>query len=427
MSNISYFSGWKQELCIQLETGDNNKADFNRILVKHLPKTEQLQLNGTFEDAGRTNFTLQLKERFDEAINEGGSHFTLLSLYNEAALYLRWCDDQDIKSFTQSSIEGYTTHLDNRVKLGSLKSSTYTKKRSRMVKIFTEYLELPHYYFSNVIVRDKSDIEPFEAYTKSDIKQLLPFLRALFKQTHQQFIENPKRHMRAHQSVHTMTFTWRGCKHRLCGGISKMMCAATYLLAYYTYANTSDLLQLKQPENASTTVGEIWYTMPAFKRRAFKTIHVEMGGHEIDIPKYSLDFFDKLLEASKLISKDEHATLLQTTTSKQVRPIRGATLQDFLSGWVEKHFTFIDQVGRRLRPVISRFRETGAQLTAYHQGEIVNNIMLNNTPGTRQRHYSEGNKISNNGMMQDAMAIREEQVKHSVNINQAKKILELMC
>nr|MBF4308087.1 hypothetical protein [Vibrio anguillarum] len=97
-----------------------------------------------------------------------------------------------------------------------------------------------------------------------------------------------------------------------------------------------------------------------------------------------------------------------------------ATLNDFLRHWVEKHFTFTGQTGRRLRPVISRFRETGAQITAYHQGEMMNDIMLGNTPNTRKKSYSEGNRITNDGMMQDAMSIREEEIKRGVNTKQAQ-------
>ncbi len=38
------------------------------------------------------------------------------------------------------------------------------------------------------------------------------------------------------------------------------------------------------------STGEIWYTMPAFKRRAFKTIQIEIGEHELEIPKYAMTF-----------------------------------------------------------------------------------------------------------------------------------------
>ncbi|WP_025523471.1 hypothetical protein [Vibrio parahaemolyticus] len=425
MSSVTYLSGWKPELCIELNTKDNNKADFNRFIVKHCPSTKQLQQGGEFETANREGFIFQLKSRFDETIEEGGSPNSLYNFFLETYRYLQWCDEQNIPSFSQHSLEGYMSHLDRQVMLGLMKNSTYTTKRSRMVVLFTQYLELPHSYFNNVVLRGKHDIEPFEAYTRSDLNQLLPFLRLLFKQTHKQFIEAPDKHINAHNSIPTMTFSWKGGQYKLCGSISKMMCAGTYLLAYYTYANTSDIFQLKHPNNASMTIGEAWYTMPAFKRRAFKTIQVEIGGHELEIPKYALDFFDKLLDVSKRINNGENATLLQTTASKKVQPMKTKTLQDFLSRWVEKHFTFTDQTGRRLRPIVSRFRETGSQLTAYHQGELANNIMLNNTPSTRKKHYSKGNRIANNGMMQDTMDIREEQVKNKVTPKQAQENLEI--
>lgn len=292
-----------------------------------------------------------------------------------------------------------------------------------MLRLFSDYLDLPSTYFDNITITDNSDTESFEAYTRSDLNQLLPFLRSLFKQTTKQLIENPEKHINAYRRSPTMTFDWKGQRYELCSGISKMMCAGTYLLAYYTYTNTSDLFQLKQPDNASTSVGEVWYTMPAFKRRAFKTIQIEVGSHELDIPKYTMSFFDTLLEASRLISTDSNATLLQTVASKQRAPLKAVTLQDFLGRWVEKHFTFTDQTGRRLRPVISRFRETGAQITTYHQGELVNDIMLNNTSNTRKRSYSKGNRTANNGMMQDAMSLREQEIKQGESTNEAKESL----
>ncbi|MCC4787023.1 hypothetical protein AB6E39_01080 [Vibrio splendidus] len=423
MNNVTYLHNWNPELCIQLETDDNNRADFNRFIFKHVPSTEALQQGEQFKRAAREGFILHLKSRFDEAIEEGGSHQSLCAAFHHTSQYLQWCDKEDATAFTQSSLEGYMNHLNERVMLGQIKSSTYAIRRSAMVALFTKLVDLPSSYFSNVMVRDKSDGKSFESYTRSDLKQILPFLRALFKQTHQQFFNNPEKHIKAHKSIATMTFHWKGRDYQIYGAISKMMCAGTFLMAYYTYANTGDLLKLKQPKNASTTLGEVWYTMPAFKRRAFKTIRVEMGEHELEIPKYSMDFFDKLLEASRLISDDEDARLLQTFASKEVKPIKTVTLQDFQKKWVEKHFTFTDQTGRRLRPVVSRFRETGAQLTAYHQGELANNIMLGNTPNVRSKHYSEGNKHNNNGMLQETLAIREEQVRSGVDTEQAKQNL----
>ncbi|WP_039035970.1 hypothetical protein [Shewanella sp. ECSMB14102] len=424
MSKVEYLSGWQPELCIQLDIHSIQKADFNRFLVKHFPSTQSLQQGGHFEDADREGAILQLKKSFDKAIEEGGSHHSLYQVFSTASLYLRWCDKQSVNAFTQCSVEGYMSHHNDRVMLGLMKSSTYARIRGEMSILVIKYLDLPYHYFDNVVVRGSSDTEPYEAYTRSDLNQLLPFLRQIFKQTHKQLITCPEKHFDAYKNVPTMTFHWQGQQYLFCGGVSKMMCAGTFLLAYYTHSNTGNLLQLRHPDNASTTLGEVWYTMPAFKRRAFKTIQVEMCGHELDIPKYALDFFDKLREVSMLIDTGEHATLLQTVVANKVQPIKPSTLRAF-ADWMEKHFLFIDQTGRRLRPVISRFRETGAQLTAFHQGDMANDIMLNNTPNTRKKHYSEGNKTTNNGMLQDAMAIREEQVKRRVTTPQARQNLAI--
>ncbi len=420
MTEPTYLSGWKPDLCFQLKTNSNVLADLNRLLFKNFPPTNKLQQGHQFEDANRKEFVLKLKERISEKIDEGTSHISIYGIFNESSLYLRWCDEQNQAAFSQHSLEGYMEHLQTRVMLGELKRGTYKVRRGNMVTLLTRYLDLPHHYFNNVVIMDNSDREPFESYTRSDLNQLLPFLRRLFNQTYSQFIEDPDKHINASRVTPTMTFEWLGGKYQLCGGISKMMSAATYLLAYYTYANTSALLQLRQPNNASISTGEVWYTMPAFKRRAFKTIQIEIGEHELEIPKYAMTFFDKLLKASRIISNNDQATLLQTISSKKIQPLQSRTLQAFLRLWVEKNFKFTDQVGRHLRPNICRFRETGSQLTAYHQGEMVNDLMLSNTPSTRRRHYSEGNKLANNGMMQDTMLIREEQVKSRVSTQQAQ-------
>ena len=420
MNSVPYLSGWNPNLYIQLHTSDNNRADFNRLLVKGFPPTEQLQHCDKFENANRQELILKIKSHFVELMEEGASHQSLYCLFLACSKYLRWCDNEDKTAFTQASLEGYMQSVYLRVMRGEIKRGTYKSTHCSLLVLFRDYLDLPYSYFANVAVIDNSDQESFEAYTRSDLNQLLPFLRSFFKQTYQQFIQNPDKHINAHKNKHTMTFHWKGRDYNLGSGVTKMMCAATFLLSYYTYANSNDLFQLKQPTNASTTLGEKWYTMPAFKRRAFKTIQVEIGNHDLDIPKYAMSFFDNLLHASRIISTDKNAHLLQTVINKKVKVIHGRLLQSFLGKWVETLFVFKDQSGRRLRPVISRFRETGAQLTTYHQGDIVNNIMLNNTTNTRKKSYSQGNRISNNGMIQDAMSIREEQIKSGTNTIQAQ-------
>ncbi len=154
MIDVTYISDWKPELCIHLEFGQNHKADFNRFLVKSLPSTKTLQQGGIFENADREGFVLQLRRRFSEILEEGGSHCTLYGIFTHISHYLRWCDKKNVPAFTQHSLEDYLSHLDNQVKLGLRKSSSYKSIHSRLITIFTKYLELPYSYFDNVVVRD---------------------------------------------------------------------------------------------------------------------------------------------------------------------------------------------------------------------------------------------------------------------------------
>ncbi|MBF4442956.1 hypothetical protein EA908_23605, partial [Vibrio anguillarum] len=84
------------------------------------------------------------------------------------------------------------SHHNDRVMLGLMKSSTYAQIRGQMSILFIKYLDLSFHYFDNVVVRGCSDTEPYEAYTRSDLNQLLPFFRQVFKQTHKQFIAFPE-------------------------------------------------------------------------------------------------------------------------------------------------------------------------------------------------------------------------------------------
>lgn len=254
-NKVSYLHGWDSELCFQLNTELNNVADFNRFLVKHFPSTKQLQQGDQFVDAEREGFVQQIRTRFGEKIEEGDSHDTLYHHYSRLSQYLRWCDLTNAIAFTQDSLEGYMSHLHTMVMQGTMKRSTYKLRHSGLLVLFRDYLDLPSSYFNAITVLYVNDTESYEAYTHSDLNQLLPFLRSLFKQTYRQFIESPETHIKAHQRTSTMAFEWKGQTYKLCGGITKMMCAGTYLLSYYTYANTSDLFQLSQPRNASTSAG----------------------------------------------------------------------------------------------------------------------------------------------------------------------------
>lgn len=425
MSNIQYLHGWRKELCIILDSGQY--CDFNRLLYLNTPSTKDLQAGKSSVSAGRDSYILQLKNRFDEQLSEGASQSSLLVYFHRARQYLAWSDLNENEAFTQASIEHFLHHLHTKTRRGDLKNTSYTNIRAYMVTIFN-MLELPKQWFDTIANIPKNDGESFEAYSHSDLDQLLPFLRALFKQTSAQFLAEPETHKVAWRTVPTMTFEWKGKFYYLCAAISKMMSAATYLLSYYTYSNSGVLFNLPRPKSVSTTTQDVWYSMPAFKRRAFKLIHVEMGEHTLDIPKYSMQFFDTLLAISKAIDPKDGAKLLQTCTFNKTSLITPVLLQDFYSKWMLKHFSFKDLRGRELRPVISRFRETGSQLTQHFQGELAQNALLDNTKSVRRKHYSTGNKFENQGMTQDAANIRQQQAvdKSSAKLAQEKLQIEVL-
>jgi hypothetical protein len=422
--NSTHYREWRSELRLTITANTIRHCDFNRLLYLGIPATELLQKPHSFQLAGRDKLILKLRKEYDTALENGVSETTLYHLFNALKHYLNWCDAQQIDAFTQAALKKHFLELLEHIMLGKIKNTTYTRKKSNLFVIFRDYLDFPANWFLVIPNAGKDQLEPYEAYTRSDLNKLLPFLRKLFNQTSEQFLLNPQKHLKAHHAVPTMIFEWRGEKHQLCAGVSKMMCAATFLMSYYTYSNTNTLLQLQRPTGASTPFGEQWYSMPAFKRRSFKIVHVEMGGHDhLEVPKYSLSFFDKLLEVSKAIDDSEGAPLLQTVAFQGLRPITNTTLDSFNTLWLQVHFNFVDQKGKKLRPIVSRFRETGALTTRAFQGELANDITLDNTQQTRRRHYSTGNKYNNNAMMQDVASIRQQQAKHKQDSKTAQKNL----
>ncbi|MDF4968320.1 hypothetical protein P3573_07075 [Vibrio parahaemolyticus] len=420
MNNISYLHGWQKRLCVTLKDGNN--CDFNRFLYLHCPSTTDVQ-QGKKQSANRDATVLLLYERLSSYLTEGGSQATVLFIYVNVFRYMRWLDQRDIQAFTQDSVNAYTEYLYQRTLRKEIKRNTYVNMRSALVQAF-RHIDLPDKWFEHVPLVPKDDIEPFQAYSQSDLTQLLPFLRSLFKQTSTQLLADPQKHMSASHRAHSMNFNWKGTTYKIHSGIRKMMVSATYLLAYYTYANTTQLLNLPRPKLVSKSTRDIWYSMPAFKRRAFKIIHVEMGSHQLDIPKYSMQFFDKLLRVSQIIDSSDTALLLQTRNQNKLSSLTSSSLNGFNS-WLRKHFNFIDEQGQALTPVISRFRETGSQLTSYYQGDIAQGIVLDSTPTVRKKHYSTGNPYSNQAMTQEAALIRQEQAASKSSAKEAQRTLQI--
>lgn len=424
--NMPHIHNWRPDLQLEAINGGNNKVilDFNRLLYLGVPNTKDI-LTGKGLKANRNNYIEAFKAQFDESLaSNSTSQASLVEAFRHLKIYLTWCDQVSIEPFYRDAVNAYCNHLYQRTQRREIKRTTY-KVNISILKTVLVYLDCPTAWFDDVIILPGNDTESYEAYSRSDLNQLLSLLRAIFKQTAKQFTDAPDKHMAATRSTPTMLFHWQGQDYPLCSGISKMMAAATYLLAYYTYSNSTQLYQLKRPQKASFSTQDKWCSMPAFKRRAFKVVHIEMGEHTLDIPKYSMTFFDTLLTVSRHLDNSDNALLLQTCSYNQRRPISGALLTTFVSQFLKIRFPMQDNRGRELRPQISRFRETGNQLTQLTQGDIVAGYFLNNTSSTRKRSYATGNKYENNRMMQETTLIRAEQAKTKQSVREIRGKLSL--
>lgn len=345
--------------------------------------------------------------------------------YHYASLrkYVAYCDKMALIVFSHESVLAWGGDLIERNKSGQLKNSTCTMLLSAIKQCFI-LLGKPGHWFDAIPTLGKSQATPYSAYSDNDLKKLLPLLRTLFKQLSGQFLAAPERHLFATNFAPTMTFAWKGANIKIYGAVSKMMAAATYLMSYYTWANTTSLLTIQRPDETTQSTKEKWYQMPVFKRRSFRIITLRFGDHgELNIPKYSLEFFNLLLRVSGLIAfhwkHDAPPGLLITCRNSQAASMRASELSNF-NKFLINNFHLQDDKGSRLSPVISRFRTTGSQIMQSHHTPAVTAGLLGNSPGTVRRHYSEGSDFDNQSMLQDAVTIMADKARYGENIARAK-------
>lgn len=338
--------------------------------------------------------------------------------------YIAYCDRMAVPLFSYESVLSFGGYLIQRNKAGQLRNSTCTMILSAVKQCFI-LLEKPGHWFDAIPTLGKSQATPHKAYSDNDLKKLLPLIRTLFKQLSSQFLIDPDIHLFATNFRPTMTFTWKGSCIGIYGAVSKMMAAATYLMSYYTWANTTSLLTIQRPEETTLSTKEKWYQMPVFKRRACRIITLRFGDRgELNIPKYSLEFFNQLLKVSDIIAQrrteDTPSRLLITYRHSQAASISAGELSNF-NAFLNDNFHLKDDKGERLSPVISRFRTTGSQIIQLHHSPAMSAELLGNSSRTIRRHYSEGNEFENQSMLQDAVSVMADKALHGESIAQAKR------
>lgn len=337
--------------------------------------------------------------------------------------YVAFCDTMSLPVFSHESALTYGGHIVHRNKAGELKNSTCTQILSAIKQCFI-LLGRPGHWFNAIPTLGKSQATPHRAYSDNDLKKLLPLLRALFKQLSVQFLTDPNYYLFAANNRPAMKFVWKGSVFCLYGTVSKLMTVATYLMSYYTWANTTSLLAIQRPEETTLSTKEKWYQMPVFKRRAFRVITLRFGDHgQLNIPKYSLEFFNQLLKISGIIAEhwveEKPPNLLIKIRNHKASPLGAEELSRF-NKFLRNNFHLRDDQGRQLAPVISRFRATGSQMMQLHYNPVMSAELLGNTPQIIRRHYSEGNEFDNQSMLQDAVAVMADKAWHGESTEEAK-------
>lgn len=410
---------WDKRICRVVINGSNSNSllDLNRLRYLGFPKTEIIKGNKA-AFANRDSLVIKL---FDSMNESDYSEASLHSYYSTTLKkYSEVCDATGVQLFSEGSIGVYEDFLFEQFNRGEIKNSTYTREITDLTRLF-RFLDLPNSWFLDVRVLGANQRESFEAYSQADLKKMLPILRGIFKQLSMQFLKSPKKYLTTNTRITKFIFKWEGREFQVYGGITKMMGAATYLLSYYTWCNSTVIYNLPRPQMAAHTLGKSWHSMPAFKRRSFKTITVHIGEHELEIPKYSMQFFDKLLEVSKAIDPRNGALLISTYIDGFIKPMTSNRLANSVKEFLATHFRLSDDRGRPLHPVISRFRETGSKLTLAHEGDVEAAILLDNTPNTVKQNYSKGNEFENNKMISEAVSVFATKITDNSSIEEAKE------
>ena len=421
MSNLNLIAPWAEHLSVTVLNSANAPTimDFNRLRYQGVPETAVIKA-GTATLVNRDAWAIRLHAVISQA--EALANATKYELFRITCQYLRHCDQYQLNAFNQDSVKHQLRFWNERQRRGEIKDSTETTCRSNLSKTL-QLLELPAKDWLPIIpTSGVSQQEPTQGYSQGDLKQLLPLIRAIFKQCCGQFLDNPELHRQTYCNQVTMSFVWQGDIYPVRSGIPKLFSAATYLLGYYTFSNNQQLFNFKRPKNASYSLSETdnWYMMSVFKRRSFKTVTVQIGANDLHIPSYGLTFFNLLLEASRQLNQNSDSLLLGTVNNrKQVVPLNNHCLNSFCC-WLDQ-FLLPDDQGHRLRPSLRRFRATGSLLMqAAGQGVIKTATVLGNTPQVIKQHYSEGNQHENNQMLRDASQTIEQSARYQQDMDTAK-------
>jgi hypothetical protein len=416
-------NGAFRPLRLSLKIGITKYAffDFERFRYYGVPKLKDIPLA---QFANRDCLAEKWFRAFSD--NNEYSDQTKNGYIQDYAKYVRFCDLNKVAPESAIAIEIWERYLIKQVQTHSIAVNS-ARKLISATKCILELFDCPVFDWFSKYPIFRSEANPSNSYSDTELIKLVRCLKILHQQLGRQIRQDPPLHVNAAPSTYTANYSDSNRRFDVCGVITKYFCASFFLMAYYTWANTTSLLSMKKPKRREGSAG-IWYEQSVLKNRANKFVTIAIGeNHATHIPKHALRFMEDLLEISSLIRPDDEHLFYQSRQGV-ISTLETAHLRTF-NNWLFKSFGLKDDFGNQLRPEAKRFRATGSsKYIALTNNVTEASLILGNTPNTVHRHYTKGNEPENNMQLQAVAHTLESAIRCGEIQNakeQARSILKV--
>lgn len=367
--------------------------DFERLRYLGVPKIKNTVGGVSANRDDRVKVWFQVFRDHNEYTDQTKNGFL-----QDFVKYVKCCDQNNVAVESCIAVEIWERHLISQVRSHSMSVNSARKLISTMKSILTLF-DCPVFNWFSKYPLFRSESNPTNSYSDTELTKLIRTLRGLHHQLGKQIKDAPQVHLDAAPNTHTAFYRDSNRYLDICATVTKYFCASFFLLAYYTWANTTSLLNMKKPKKREGSFG-IWYEQSVLKHRANKFITIAIGdNNSTQIPKHALRFMENLLEISSLIKPDDEHLLFQSRLG-EISTLETYHLLAF-TNWLCKNFELKDDYGEPLRPEAKRFRATGSsKYIALTNNVTEASLILGNTPNTVNRHYTRGNELENNMQLQ---------------------------
>jgi hypothetical protein len=231
-------------LTIKLRTGIKQTFtyDFTRFFYKGVAFKRDLQRS---ESANRDADVLRWYRIFAET-NEY-SDLTKQSYIRDFAKYVRFCDSKRLNPESSSAVESWERYLIEQVRISSMNVNSARKMISCSKKCL-EMLGNPSAEWFSPYGLFRSEPNPTQGYSDRELSSLIKIINSFFRQISKQIMDNPEVHLNASGNQRTASFTYNQHTHEIASPVTKCFSAAYFMLSYYTWGNTTVLLNMTKPK-----------------------------------------------------------------------------------------------------------------------------------------------------------------------------------